>query len=397
MRLNFEKAAVLLRNQALIKYASDTLGPVTGEVYRVALRIMGKSIKRCHPDPLLDISIFGPEPGRLPVDLEPPPVTTLEIFSELPKDIDVSSGIGKSKGNVSTRRAGKVQPYPPKARLPFVDDEELDSEDDAIDDISDQDDPDETPAKIINRHDEQANGASSRGKVVQSADDSMEIDKKKAGGDNADELRFDQTRQHLLLLASSSQGFIRHKGLREGGEWVVDFKHVVTNLQRNEVDTFIEDKFTRQGLRLVNIVRQKGKLDDKALSTIAQMRKQDTNQLMSNMEVYGIVDIQEVPRDNNRLAARTIFLWFYDDNRVKTQILDNSYKAMLRCRQVLETFRQKDHEILALYERSDVKGREEERLHESTIAKYRQHMKTASNLLNSIMRVDDIVCLLRDF
>ena len=359
---------------------------------------MSKHIQRCHPDQLLDLTFVdksGIEPSR-PLCLTPPPVTTLDVILELPKCLDVSVGIGKAKGSVNTRRAERVRLDPPKAKLPCIGEGDESSGEDYDDEEEDCDEDDgdgEKPMIMAVESRTNFKGVNGHGKSVQFIPQSVAD----SGATDDDEPRTEQTRQHLLLLAESSQGFIRHQGLHEGGEWVVDFQPLVAKLRRSEVDSFIEDKFTRQGLRLVNILRQRGKMDDKSLLAIAQMKKPDALHILSKMELYGVVDIQEVPRDNNRQAIRTIFLWHVDDDRVQAQILENSFKSMLRCLQVLDVQRYRNRETLELFQRSDVKGREEERLHKQTIAKYRQHLKMVANLLNQVMRVDDMVCLLWDF
>lgn len=390
VRINFEKAAVLLRNQALVKYATDVFGRITGQVYAAALRIAGNHIERCHPDPLLDLTVVdksGNEQAKLLRDVEVPPITTYEILAELPDGLDVSMGIGKSKGKVDTRRAEEIRPDPPPPRLPFLDgDDEPDSAEDDIEYEGSSDEEDDNDIKMeAGGKDVGQNGIKPTPYRI-GDDDKLEKER-----------RLVPLRQHLLMLAESPQRFLRHSGLAEGGEWVIDYKPLVAKLRKFEVDSFIEDKFTHYGRQLANILRDKGKLDEKNLVALAHMRKSDALPLLHRMSTSGLTEIQEVPKDNTRQAIRTIFLLYFEDDKAHAELLDRTYMSMARCLQVLDARRAKDREILELFERSDVKGREEERLHKDTITKYRNHLEVSNRLLNQVMRADEVVALLRDF
>ncbi|KAK6825042.1 hypothetical protein PG987_012536 [Apiospora arundinis] len=209
--------------------------------------------------------------------------------------------------------------------------------------------------------------------------------------------RMNRMRQHLLILAESGIHFVRHSGTRDQGEWTVDFEVLFRQLRFLELDTIIEDTFGREGLRLIKILRAKGKIDDKTLPTMALMQKGDVHMKMVEMELAGFLDVQEVPRDNNRVAARTLFLWFFDEHRTLTRTLDNTYKAMVRHLQRLEVEAQKKKNILSLVERSDVQGMEEEKLSGDAFNEYQSFLDIQSRLLGQVSKLDDLVSVLRDF
>ncbi|KAJ2907140.1 RNA polymerase III subunit Rpc82 [Zalerion maritima] len=393
VRINYFKTNVLLRNTALVKHASNNLGYVKGQVYAVALRIMEKNIERCHPDPYFHM-VAPNELGKTIRDLNLPPVTTLEIVSELPEDLDVSMGIGRAPKNmVNKRRAERVRPNPRKERLPYIDKREIEeSSGEDVDDDEYQDDQD------IDLPDFDARG-DDNGKVNLNGDSDVKFVPRRVGLDSKvyEDPRLQNTREHLLGLSEASQHYIRHSGEEEGGEWVVDFAPLISKIQKFEMDLYIKDKFSRRGVRLVNILRQFGKLDEKALASKALMLKKDVSTLLNDMMVNGLAEIQEVPKDNNRQANRTIFLWFFDDDRARAQLLSKQYKIMTRLQQVLDVERHKNREILELYNRSDVRGREEEMLHPNTIKKYGVFQKRSRALLTQMMRLDEVISIFRDY
>ena len=204
-------------------------------------------------------------------------------------------------------------------------------------------------------------------------------------------------RQHLLLLAESKHRFVRHCGSHNRGMWTVDFEPLVQSLQEAEIDAVIEQSFGRHGLRLTRILRDKGKMDDKELPLMAMMKKTDVQTTMLAMQVAGFVDVQEVPRSTNHKARDVIHLRFFDLERTQSRLLDNLYKAMVRCLQSLALQRHKERNLLGWVERKDVRGKEDEEMDTAHYNKYTKHLELQSKLLGQVMRLDDLVAMLQDF
>ena len=168
-------------------------------------------------------------------------------------------------------------------------------------------------------------------------------------------------------------------------------------MKRKELDTLIEETFGRSGLRLVRILREKGKLDDKTLPNLALMKKADVHVKMTEMELAGYLDVQEVPRDNNRTASRTLFLWFFDEAQTLARVLDNTFKSMVRHLERLEIERRKKKNVLSVTERRDVQGFEEEKLRRDVYNEFQEFLDIENKLLGQIGRLDDLVAILQDF
>lgn len=378
VRLNHEKCLVELRNQRLASFAAETLGEATGSVYRVLLGLLTAQVPNCRPDTLLEES---PEQ-------EMTAVTTLEILDNLDEDI-LLGGIGKApKDKIDLRSAEKIRTAPH--------DPEYDS-DDSEDELPvrpangyfvEDDEGDDSDASDVAAHNKQ-NGGSINGERPAKV--------KFEDGSSTKDTRLARMRQHLLLLAESKYRFVRHCGTVARGQWTVDFAQVMDNLREVELDAFIEQSFGRYGLRLTRILREKGKLDEKMLHTAALMRKSDVQGKMLAMQMAGIVDVQEVPKDNMRLANRTLFFWFFDSEKTRSHLLDDMYKAMLRCLQTLQGERHKERNILSFVDRKDVQGKEEEVMTAEHYNKFNRHLEVQDKLLGQVMRLDDIVGVFRDF
>jgi len=366
---------VLLRNRKLATYAEDLIGETTAQVYACLLATMAKQISVCQHDPTAPKDAgFDHQKGAV--------VTTIEVYDSLHATIDVASGLGRTEpGMTDIRYAEKIRGQPPKELKTMVlkEGEEWQGSDD-----------DES----YDRTEEARLGVNGGQNGHKSAIDAKE-DLDDAGVVRTKRMR--QMRPHLLVLAESKQGFVRHCGSQERGEWTVDFPELMAHLRTMELDIMIEETFGRHALRLVRILRDKGKVDDKILPTLAMMRKPDVHTKMVEMELAGVLDVQEVPRDNNRAANRTIFFWWFDKDRAFRRALDNTYKSMVRFMQRLEVERQKKRNVLMVTERKDVHGMEEEKLRGDIYNEYRAFLDIEAKLLSQLERLDDLVSVLRDF
>ncbi|KAF5584665.1 DNA-directed RNA polymerase III subunit RPC3 [Fusarium pseudoanthophilum] len=370
IKINYERCLVELRNQRLAALATEMLGEVTGEVYRTVLDLLTSDFSRCQSDPLLDEVTPGQQPA----------VTTIDIFEHLDENINVQNGIGKTpREKIDSQSAERIRETAPES-----DDDSDDSDAGPPGRRKAFDIDDEVDEWADDNHEGAAHGEQEN--RVRFEDTT-----------NGNETRISQMRRHLLLLAESKYPFIRHCGMYGRGQWTVDFGRLVGKLREIELDAIIEQSHGRHGLRLTRILREKGKLDEKMLPAAALMKKGDVQGKMLAMQMAGIVDVQEVPKDSSRLANRTLFFWYFDKERTQTQALDDIYKAMLRCLQTLEVERHKERNILSFVERKDVQGKEEEVMTTEHYNKYNRHLGVQDKLLGQVMRLDELVSVLRDY
>lgn len=361
-------------------FAGDMLGEVTGSVYRTVLDLLSVELSKCRPDPLLEEDLPGS--GQQQVT-----VSTLDIYHHLDESINVQSGIGKApKEKIDFQSAEKIRP---EAR-------DSDSESDA----SDSEMPARRPPPVRTIDIDMDNGFESEGDQENGVEHTNGDRKPKVkfedDGSNKGS-RMEQMRQHLFLLAESSHRFVRHCGTHGNGQWTVDFSRVINRLKEAELDAYIEQSHGRHGLRLTRILREKGKLDEKMLPSAALMKKSDVQLKMTAMQMAGLVDVQEVPKDNSRMANRTLFFWFFDRERTEAQALDDIYKAMVRCMQTLQVERHKERNILSFVERKDVQGKEEEVMTAEHYNKYNNHLEKQDKLLCQVMRLDEMIAVFRDY
>ncbi|KAI1139642.1 RNA polymerase III subunit RPC82-domain-containing protein [Hypoxylon sp. FL0543] len=378
VRVNYDKCIVELRNRRLERYVEDLIGDTTAKVYATLLAVLSKKIFRCQADKSLEIE--DEENDDPSTGLR---VTTQEVFEHLSPSLDVTAGVGMlhEEGAIDVRYAEKIRRFPPQLKGSTLQETLEEGEEIVGSDDEDYDHSGEATAQFGLHGQNGTNG----------------VDIQMGDGAPVGAQRLYQMRQHLLILAESTQGFVRHCGAADFGEWTVDFEPLLQRLKFVELDTLIENRFGRQGLRLTRILREKGKIDDKTLPTLALMKKSDVHVKMAEMEMAGFLDVQEVPRDSNRTAARTIYFWFFDLHRTLQRILDNSYKSMVRCLQRLDVERRKKKDVLQTVDRKDVQGMEEEKLRGDVYNSYVEFLEIEQKLLGQVARLDDLVAVFRDY
>ncbi|KAI0456011.1 RNA polymerase III subunit RPC82 [Xylaria acuta] len=380
VRLNFDKCLVELRNQKLTEHAEDFVGETTAQVFAALLAALCRKVYRCQHDQHTIMTEEEEETYVTGVR-----VTTEEIYEHLCPGVDASTGIGTaSEEDIDIRFAETIRKYPPQIQGSHLQGT-LNEEDEVMG--SDDEDYD--------RNGERPSGAHTNGHHGSATQNGVNHTGKHFGeGQSSRSEQIRQMRQHLLILAEAKQQFVRHCGQNE---WTVDFGPLIRQLRYVELDTMIEDSFGRQGLRLTRILREKGKLDDKTLPAMALMRKPDVHVKMAEMEMAGFLEVQEVPRDNNRAANRTMFFWFFDEARTLKRVLDNAYKSMVRCLERLEVERYKKQNVLSLTDRRDVQGKEEEMLRGDVYNEYLEFLDIEKKLLSQVSRLDDLVSIFQDF
>lgn len=203
--------------------------------------------------------------------------------------------------------------------------------------------------------------------------------------------------QHLCLLAQPPFNLTSKRLVSGLITWTVEFRHLARKLRHLELERIIEARYGDVALRVVRVLHDKGKLDEKRLQEISLLPFKDLRQVLASMQTGGFVDLQEVPRDAQRQPSRTIFLWFYDPDRVGNSVLEDTYKAMSRCLQRLRFERDRLKGFLEKTERSDVKGNEERYLSEAELALLEQWRAKEALLLGEVARLDEMVAVMRDY
>jgi DNA-directed RNA polymerase III subunit RPC3 len=244
-----------------------------------------------------------------------------------------------------------------------------------------------------------SNGVNGEGHDPSRSDDESDDDILRRPNMNEAQRRAHLVDMHMHLLSCDPRKFVRSIGNRGGGDWKVDFRTLSETLLQDHLEATVQSKFGAEGSKAAKVIRvlfSKGKLDEKQVAQFAMYRQKDVRVFLTHLQEAGYVDCQEVPKDNSRTVNKTMFFWFYDQDRCRKMLLSDTYKAMARVLQRIRVERSVIQPVIDKAERLDVVGREEEYL--TTIEK--EALKDWSNveekLLAQVSRLDDCVAIIRD-
>ncbi|KAF2491356.1 hypothetical protein BU16DRAFT_565062 [Lophium mytilinum] len=203
--------------------------------------------------------------------------------------------------------------------------------------------------------------------------------------------------RHIKMLSEDPRHLASWASSRGISEWYVEFPRLSKYLIQNQIEETVQSRFERLGMRLLRLLHNKGKLDEKQVASLGMCRPKEIRPILSQMQAAGFLDLQEIPKDNSRHPSRTIFLWFYDQDRVRRLLLEDAYKAMARILQRIEMERLAKLEHIEKAERTDVKGNEDKYLSKLDKQKLREWSQTELKLLVQLERVDDLIGIFNDF
>ncbi|CAI7659196.1 unnamed protein product [Penicillium pancosmium] len=335
VRVNYEKLDVALRNARFVDLAEQDAPDATVEVYETLLRRIEYATPRCRTDGRKkDIPREGEEGKHHSI-----PIEVMKIVKDLDPDLDLTGAIGpvepQSSSSLNTRGKRPLE------------------------------------NGVNGTHDEDEDGKSIF-------------------------TRMTEVNQHLSLLSQPPYN-LAESHTSEGIKWYISFRDLARKLRHLELERMIESRYGDVALRVIRVLQAKGKLDEKRLQEISLLPMKDLRQTLATMQKGGFVDLQEVPKDAQRQPSKTIFLWYYDTDRVCSSILEDTYKAMSRTLQRIKTERERVRDFLEKTERTDVKGHEEHYLTELELVDLQRWRDLEALLLTEVARLDDMVAVFRDY
>jgi DNA-directed RNA polymerase III subunit RPC3 len=225
--------------------------------------------------------------------------------------------------------------------------------------------------------------------------------------------RLDLVEQHLKLLEEHDREFCRKPGAAGQSEWRVNFPVLSRVLLNAEIDTTIDRRFGPAAVRVVRMLRQEGRLEEKGVAQKCLKHVKEIRGILAQMQAAGFLEAQEVPKDQYRQPTRSLYLWYFDEKKVAQLVLQQAYQGVARCMQRMDVEQEKFQQILDKRERLQATNPDAARnfiigktgmleedgtplsgVEKQQIALWRE---TQEKLLTQVKRLDDVVGVVRDF
>lgn len=369
-----------MRNDHLVDLAVQTISTSTAGVYAQVLRALEPKLRDCREEP------ENSNDTNAEADLgSSPQVSTDELVGAIKNSSELANAFGQSDdGRLDTAEFD----HPKKRRKKDVigeDGEMVDGE-----------------ASL--NEEEDASDSDEEDKISGISSDPDEINGEADFDPNAlpsvpHASHRDNVRNHLLILTLHPLSFLHHlpKTSILPERWTIDFPTLMKNVTHH---TLFETITSRHGLpaaRLARILFDKGKTDEKVLCSTSLLAQKTMRSYLLPLHKAGMIGLQEVPRDNSRNPQRTNFLWFFNPERCKARMLEETYKTMARCLRRARVERDKVKGTVEKASRSDVVGREEDLLGLRELEALKIWREMDERIWGEVSRLDDLVACLRDF
>lgn len=347
LAVNFATCTLALRSHRLEQLAESYFGPVTAHVYGALLRVLEGRVKANDSD----AKEFDVEDEDEELDL--PTATTAEVGEILDMNLDLTQSI---QGASDMYRMSNVESKPKKKRKPVNNEfADIGIKQEVLSESEEED---------------QVSGYQQRQKRLHLID------------------------EHLKLLQEHHIGFCRKIGNAGGGEWRINFPALTDTLIQADIDTVILARFGKTHIRIIRLLRERGRLEEKQVAAFSMMRVKDVRTILTELQFAGLVEAQELPKDAGRVPSRTLFLWAYNPTRVSSLLLQQTYQAMAR---TLSRLRVERENYKGAIEKAKMIGPNQESLSQMERETLTQWREVEEKLLVQVQRMDEFVALLRDF
>ena len=370
----------------MIELSERYISKATSRVYAQLLSRLEGNLHRC-PDRRLAEDDDEDDPANWPT-----PVPATDLSALFKESVDLAGTIGRVASNKIDRNSFI---HPKKRRKKTL----FDSEAGIKADVSADEDEDmggiaeNGNISEVDEDGDHVNGDADYGSEIKvEKEDHLPVY-------NDERSRVELIRQHLLLLAEHPLGFVKYikRTPTKGEQWTVNFRSVARQLRQMELENTIATRFGPGATRLVRIFQEKGKLDEKAITSIGLINQKLMRSILTAMHEAGHLELQEIPRDNARQPSRTMFLWYFEPERCRQKLLEETYKAVARCLQRAKVEKEAVQLTIDKANRTDVVGKEDEYLGVDEMTALSTWREKEERLLGELGRLDDLVAVFRDF
>ncbi|KAK5172747.1 RNA polymerase III subunit C82 [Saxophila tyrrhenica] len=206
--------------------------------------------------------------------------------------------------------------------------------------------------------------------------------------------RLTHLEEHLEVLAEQPGDFLSHSSTTH--ESFLNITQLTKNVIASELDSAIKARFGKNAHRIVRLLREKGKLTDLQVAVTGLVDINDVRTILTNLQFKGFLDISELPKDNTRQPAKTLYLYSWLPKQARRLVMESTYKTMSRLLQRIEVERKgKYKNIIEKGERA--KTWEVQTLSDQEKTLLKEWNDVEEKMMVQVQRCDDLVAVLRDF
>ncbi|KAK3813573.1 MAG: RNA polymerase III subunit RPC82 helix-turn-helix domain-containing protein [Linnemannia elongata] len=225
--------------------------------------------------------------------------------------------------------------------------------------------------------------------------DTLEFDPSDLGPNNTKPKIHECLDKYIQILEDDLMKILK-KDAGRSGQYVINLKSASQILKKNLIQGIVSARFGAPYVRIMNMLADKGKLEEKQISRFSMMPVKDVREKLTTLCTFGVLNLQEVPKTKERTPSRTYYLWEVILPRAADTLTDRLYHTMGNLRQRRFVERAKRAVLLNKCERTDVKA-DDSLLN----AAEKKELETLNGVLEMLeiqeLRIAEMVITLRDF
>ncbi|KAJ2732880.1 RNA polymerase III subunit C82 [Coemansia sp. BCRC 34962] len=132
----------------------------------------------------------------------------------------------------------------------------------------------------------------------------------------------------LEVIHTDSSGIVAKVDERGTGQYRVNFERAATTLRERCVDALVHEKFGSVHVRLLRVLRDKQKLDEKVVAQATMLPIAACRERLHDLALAGVIDTIEIPRSADRNPSRMFYLWYINPDKQMRSAMRFVYQAM---------------------------------------------------------------------
>lgn len=177
----------------------------------------------------------------------------------------------------------------------------------------------------------------------------------------------------------------------------VEFGIVSKRLRRRVLEAVARERHGDDGVRIVRLLLDIGKMDEKQIAKVAMMPNNVVRPLLAALSSDFLISTQEVPRSADRNPTRTFYLWHVDLHKAYSALLGHLYKTLYNVGMRRQAEQEEPTVKAVLEKRARTDVAQDENLLSRMERDVLKEWETKQEKLTVLeMRVEEAVFILRD-
>ena len=147
-----------------------------------------------------------------------------------------------------------------------------------------------------------------------------------AGADNKLQRYHDE---YLKVLAEDRTRFCDKVGDAGGGQFLINAKHIFTELASATADNIVLEKFGSKALRIFRVIREKLHVEESQLPVYVMIPAKEIKLLTYQLLENNFIQLQELRKNmSNNAPTKSFYLFYVDLNQVARMVAEMCRKAL---------------------------------------------------------------------